>query len=363
MNILKHKYLIAIILILAVGTFLNFTLKEDNDTTKNLRGSVVSDSDNKNTLPSATKSPVEFTLAAGGDVMLSRHVGTKIREAGDPSMPFRKIANLFSQADIAFINLEAPFYDQGPPVTEGMTFKAEPETMAGLTLAGIDIVSLANNHTRNKGEAGLLYTMDYLRENNIAYSGAGNNFAETHTATITEIDSLKIAWLAYTFSDGVSNSSRVETEDPDVAFLDTEQMKKDVAAARDAADLTIVSMHAGYEYQANPNQQQKEFARAAIDSGAELVLGHHSHVVQTTENYGDGFIIYGLGNLVFDQMWSEETREGVIAECKFIGPELREIEFTPTKIENYNQPRLATDAESDKILKRMGLENNIINLD
>jgi len=351
-------------LILIIGTIVNYTQKDKEVVIDSgLKGSAASSGSEKANLDPAPKPPVEFTLAAGGDVMLSRHVGTKIREAQDNALPFRKIANLFSQADIAFVNLEAPFYDQGPPVTEGMTFKAEPETITGLNLAGIDIVSLANNHTRNKGEAGLLYTLDYLKENDITYSGAGKNFAEAHTATITEIDGLKIAWLSYTYSDGVSNSSRVEAEDPDVAFLDTEQMKKDVSATQPDSDLIIVSMHAGYEYQTNPNQQQKEFARAAIDSGAELVLGHHPHVVQTTEKYGDGYIIYSLGNLVFDQMWSEETREGVIAKCQFTGPDLKNVEFTPIKIENYNQPRLATEAESAKILERMGLEEDIINLD
>jgi poly-gamma-glutamate synthesis protein (capsule biosynthesis protein) len=122
-------------------------------------------------------------------------------------------------------------------------------------------------------------------------------------------------------------------------------------------------MHAGYEYQTYPNQQQKEFAEAAVDSGAELVLGHHPHVVQTTEVYNGGYIIYSLGNLVFDQMWSEETREGIIARCQFLNSEVRSVEFIPIKIENYSQPRLANEAESDKILSRMGLEEAVVRVE
>ncbi|MFH2105616.1 MAG: CapA family protein [Parcubacteria group bacterium] len=360
MNIFKYKLLILAFLILVIGTVVNYTQKDNKTEVDNsIKGSAASSSAGEDTAP-AEKTPVEFTLVAGGDVMLSRHVGTKIREAGDPILPFRKIADTFKEADIAFVNLETPFYDQGPPVTEGMVFKAEPETIAGLTHAGIDIVSLANNHTRNKGEAGLIYTLDYLRENNIAYSGAGKNFTEAHSPTIIEQDGFKIAWLSYTFSDGVSNYSRVEAEDPDVAFLETVQMEKDVKAAKENSDLVIVSMHAGNEYTTVPSVQQKEFAHAAIDGGAELIIGHHPHVVQITEEYNDKYIIYSLGNLVFDQMWSEETREGVIARCQFQDTNVKSIEFVPVKIENYNQPRLATGAESARILERMGLEENVI---
>lgn len=138
---------------------------------------------------------IEFDLAAGGDVMLSRHVGTKIRESGDNAMPFRKIADIFSQADIAFVNLESPFYNQGDYVIEGMVFKTEPEYIDGLKLAGIDMVSLANNHLRNRGRAGLQYTFEFLEQNDIKYSGAGNNNYEAHQSKIIEVENLKIAFF------------------------------------------------------------------------------------------------------------------------------------------------------------------------
>lgn len=305
---------------------------------------------------------VEFELVAGGDVMMSRHVGTKIRESGDNAMPFRKIADVFSQADIAFINLESPFYDQGDYVTEGMVFKTEPEYIDGLNLAGIDMVSLANNHLRNRGRTGLQYTFDCLDQNNIKYSGAGNNYSEAHQYKIIEVKNLKIAFLSYTYSDGNGFISSVEKDDPDVAFMEVGQMSEDVKIAKENADIVIISMHAGVEYKNYPNDQQEEFARAAIDSGAELVLGHHPHVVQSTESYNGGYIIYSMGNLVFDQMWSEETREGVIAKCKFVNSQVTEIEFVPVKIENFSQPRLATEAESANILERMELETNKIQI-
>ncbi|HNT30724.1 MAG TPA: CapA family protein, partial [bacterium] len=139
-------------------------------------------------LRNETFSPEVITLKAVGDMMLSRHVGTKIREAGDTSLPFRKTAAFLSDADITFGNMEAPFYDQGPPKTEGMVFKAEPDTIAGLQLAGFDIVDLANNHFGNQGREGMEYTFQYLTENNIRYYGAGYNYDEAHTVKIIETD-------------------------------------------------------------------------------------------------------------------------------------------------------------------------------
>ena len=354
MNISKYKLLIIAFFVLVLGTLVNYTISNRSDEPAETEQQA------SEKATATVEPPVEFTLVAGGDVMLSRHVGTKIREAGDSLMPWRKIADTFATADIAFVNLEAPFYDQGPPITEGMIFKAEPEDIAGLTHAGIDIVSLANNHAKNKGRAGLQYTMQYLNQHDIDYSGAGENFQHAHAPGIIEIDNHKIAFLSYTYSDGANFEATSSQDKPDTAFMDVTQMQVDVTKTREQADTVIVSMHAGYEYTPTPNQQQKEFAHAAIDSGADLVLGHHPHVVQTTEEYNGKYIVYSLGNLIFDQMWSEETREGVIARLDFSGSDLQKAEFIPVKIENYSQPRLATTAESATILGRMGLEENII---
>lgn len=308
------------------------------------------------------KKDVETILVAGGDVMLSRHVGTKIRRSGDNALPFRNVYNIFNEADIAFVNLEAPFYNQGDYVTEGMIFKSEPETIEGLNLAGIDIVSLANNHMQNKGEGGLLYTLEILSENKIMFTGAGNDFEEIHQGKILDRKGIKFSFLAYTYSDGDNFESSASKDHSGVAFMDVLQMKKDVEKARKKSDIVVVSMHAGVEYSSYPNTQQKEFAREAVGAGATLILGHHPHVVQSVEQYNDGFIIYSMGNLIFDQMWSEETREGIIAKCKFANNKLKQIEFIPIKIEDYNQPKKVSGEESDIILKRMGLNKSIIDL-
>lgn len=322
------------------------------------------------------KPPPEITFVAGGDVMLSRHVGEKIRKYKDNSWLFRKIYEEFNSADLAFVNLESPFYNQGLPVTEGMVFKAEPDTIDGLKLAGIDIVSFANNHARNQGNNGLLYTFKHLKSNGIEYVGAGRNSDEAYQGKIIEVKGIKFGFLAYSY-----DTQYEQSENPTVAGMDLEKLKQGISDLKNKADFIIISMHAGNEYTTKPNKQQTEFAHAAIDNGANLVIGHHSHWIQKIENYQGKYIFYGLGNLVFDQMWSDETQKGLVVKLTLSGKNLKhhepykvhgspkpfsglgQIELKPVKIDDYGQPRWMSEEESREILDTIGIANNIIEIE
>lgn len=307
---------------------------------------------------SEEKNPPETTIIAGGDVMLSRWVGVKIREHNDTRYPFKLVGEYMKGADITFVNLEAPFYDKGGYVTEGMVFKSEPETVEGLIYSGVDIVSLANNHIGDRGRDGVLYTIELLRENGIEPVGAGENTSEAHRPVYIEANETTFAFLAYC---GIEPHQYSANDDrPGSAWMDIELMKKDLQSVVENADVVIVSMHMGVEYVSEPTTAQVNFARSAIDGGADVVLGHHPHWVQTTEKYDDGYIIYSLGNLVLDQMWSQKTREGVFAEMTFVGSELKSVEFVPTIIEDYSQPRFANDEEAERILEQMGLTEAVV---
>src|SRR5690606_2415251 len=108
------------------------------------------------------------------------------------------------------------------------------------------------------------------------------------------------------------------------------------------SDMVIVSVHWGVEYKAKPNQRQILLGRAMIDAGADVVLGHHPHWTQTVEEYQDGVIIYSLGNFIFDQMWSEETRRGDVVEFKLDKTGVLGYQVKPIKIYDYGQPRWIT---------------------
>lgn len=286
-----------------------------------------------------TQLPTQFpnnSLLFGGDVMLSRHVGRIARQQQDPAWQFRDLAPLFNRADIAFVNLEAPFNDRGRPVESGMIFKAEPEMIEGLQRAGIDVVSTANNHSRDQGTRGLDYTIDWLLKHGIAPVGSGRNGEAARRGVILERRGIRFGFLAYAYDQAnggvVKDRDRVGEMDQDLMVADVKQMRK-------SADVVIVSMHAGIEYTPKPNRQQVSFARAAIDAGASVVVGHHPHVVQSVEQYRGGWIFYSLGNLIFDQFQRAETQAGLLAQVTFCGRRIQNCKLLPVAIVN-TRPQL-----------------------
>ncbi len=264
-------------------------------------------------------------LAAVGDVMLGRSVGVRL-EAEGPEVAFAAVAGVLTEADIAVANLESAVGVTGTPAPKAYTFRAPPVAVEALTLAGIDLVSLANNHSLDYGPESLAETRALLTEGGILSVGAGPNRTVAHTPTRFEFNGLTIAFLAYVTVpvEGGGFDPRVwdaTDETPGVAWLDVPAMVADVEAARGGADLVVVLLHFGIEWELEPSEAQREQARAAIDAGATLVIGAHPHVLQPIEEYGGGLIAYSLGNFVFDGFWDpandsvillvELTAEGV----------------------------------------------------
>lgn len=281
--------------------------------------------------------PVTTRILFGGDVMLSRWVGRIARERHDPASPLRDLAPVLKGADLAFVNLEAPFSDRGHMVESGMIFKAEPEMVEALKTAGIGIVSTANNHARDCAGYGVEFTLDWLASHGIATVGSAKTPELAHQGTVLVRNGLRFGFLAYTYDQSNGNHRDVDLRIP---AMDVAQMTEDVRSLRSRADVAVVSMHAGIEYSPRPNTQQREFAQAAIDAGARIVVGHHPHVTQPWERYGSGVIFYSLGNLVFDQFQRAETQRGLLAEIVFSGPVLVHAGVMPVDIV-HTVPRLA----------------------
>lgn len=264
-----------------------------------------------------------------GDVMLSRGVRRAILAAHDPALPFRDIAPLLASADIAFVNLESPFSDRSPYHETGLIFHAPPDTIAGLQLAGIDIASTANNHSRDCASYGVEYTVRWLRSHGIAPLGSGETAAEAHAGVVLVRHRVRFGFLGYTYD---QKNGNWHDDDERIANTDIPTMKADVEVMKKRCDVTIVSMHNGIEYAPKPSRGQIEFAHAAIDAGAVLVIGHHPHVVQPCEKYKNGLIYYSLGNFVFDQYQRIATQHGEIADVEFDGPILKTADTISVKI-------------------------------
>jgi len=306
------------------------------------------------------EAPAQTTLVFSGDVMLSRVVSQKMEKYGDWSWPFRSVASEMSAADLAIINLESPFTEGGSHLvkTGSFSFNADPRSIAGLKLAGIDIAALANNHMTNQGRKGVSDTKRILAAGGIASIGAGLDAAEAAEPVVKEINGIRFGFLSFAYP---ADQSVAGSSTAGIAGMDVAKMEAEIGKLESRADKIIILMHAGTEYVSKPNWQQTGFARAAIDAGADMVVGHHPHWVQTTEIYKGRPIIYSLGNLVFDQMWSQETREGALAKAIWNGKELKSIEFIPVIISDYGQAAAMTSTpDKSRVLKRMGLESGMI---
>ena len=313
-------------------------------------------------LPISAKAQSEndLTLMFGGDVMLGRAVRDQIVKRGNNNGAWvlENLAKSFKAADFAFVNLESPFAP-GPALGYSLVFRADPKHISALTSAGFDAVSFANNHSRNQGNLGIQTTLDLLRKNKIKIVGAGLNSDTAYQAQYAEAKGQKIALLAFTYNEKTSNTFQNRST---IAGLNTGRMKTEVKKAKASGALVIVSMHVGTEYTLKITSQQKNFARAAIDAGADLVIGQHPHWVQPVEKYKGKAIIYSLGNLVFDQPWSKETQEGAVAKVITSNGKISKIQILPIKIDYAAKPRWMNPVEASRVLKRIGLAGGVINL-
>ncbi len=303
-----------------------------------------------------TPEPQETTMIAVGDIMLSRVVEQKMLAQKNFNYPFLKIGAYLKTADLALGNLETAITPGAIVKTGGMAFRADPQVAQVLRDNNFQILSLANNHTPNFGATGLKDTFKYLTTAGIKYIGAGENLARAREAQYLEVNGIKIAWLARTEQLMVPENYAAGEKNPGTAFWDQEEITTAIKSAKEQADLVIVSMHAGVEYTPEPTKEQEAFARVAIDAGAEMAIGHHPHVVQTAEKYQGKYIFYSLGNFIFDQMWSRETREGIALKIFLTKAGVKQIAITPILIEDYCQPRMIDGKEGEKIIKRLGLE-------
>lgn len=281
-----------------------------------------------------------ITLIFVGDIILDRGVEWAIQKygQGDWKFPFLKISSDLRGADILFGNLEGPISDKGVRVGSIYSFRNDPKAIEGLEFAGFDILSVANNHIFDYGRAAMEDSFLRLKEVGIDHLGGGFNEKEAYSPRIKEIKGMKIAFLAYTNLGTPYWSAKGERSG--IAWLNKENLEKGIKKAKENADLVIVSIHFGEEYQSKSNLEQKYFAHLAIDSGADLVIGHHPHVVEEIERYKEKYIAYSLGNFIFDQSFSEETMKGLMLKVLVKNAKIDEVIPIEIKINGYFQPEI-----------------------
>jgi poly-gamma-glutamate synthesis protein (capsule biosynthesis protein) len=300
----------------------------------------------------ATTTPT-FDMLVAGDIILGRGVNHKMVSYHDYLYPFRKVRAEFMSADWRVANLECTITDLVPPPADPYTFTfiTAKRAVDGLVYAGIQTVSLANNHADNGGVNSFVDMIHTLHESKITTCGGGNNLAEARQPAIQTVKGTRVALLGYNAIP--PGGPYAQAHSPGIAPVNLTTLPHDIAAARKQADLVIPFFHWGIEYTKDPTAIQQQAAHLAIDSGADMVLGSHPHWIQAIESYKGRLIIYCLGNFVFDQDWSRETLEGCMLHLYWRGTTLAGIRFVPYLIEDRCQPNLISQAKAVDIFERM----------
>ena len=279
-------------------------------------------------------------IIATGDVIPAREVNYKVMVHHDFLWPWRKTADYLKTGDLLYINLESPLLKSCPIMHSGFKFCGDARSIAGLDYAGVNVVNLANNHSTNYGPAGTSETIALLAKHGIGVSGNG-------LSEIRDIRGVKFGFIGF---NGVGT------------HIDRAELKREIDLIRPNVDVLVVAFHWGKEYELLPTvgpgiapDNPRDVGHLAIDLGADLVVGNHPHWVQPVEIYHNRLIAYAHGNFIFDQMWSQETREGVVGRYTFYGTQLIRVDYRPLVIDDYSQPRWLDDStgEGKAIIDRM----------
>ncbi|MES2985556.1 MAG: CapA family protein [Patescibacteria group bacterium] len=293
-----------------------------------------------------------------GDILAARTIETAMRKNGY-DYPFAKISKELADADITFANLETPLIAGNTTPGGNTVFRADTAFADALKRTGIDIVSLANNHMKDQGEKGIVSTKEALDKAGVVYAGAGLSLDEARSLRIVEANGIKVGYLAYNDTDVVPQSTYAnDSPQSGTNTMDTRRLKEDIEKARSQVNVVIISMHSGTEYVTEkPNTRQTTFARAAIDYGADMVIGHHPHVLQPMEIYKNKYIFYSLGNFVFDQIIAP-TKESALLKMWITFSKTdsgvwkidnAKPEILPLVIQNF-QPQKTTDISKKKLI-------------
>lgn len=287
------------------------------------------------------------TLFFVGDIMLTRSVKSSVLKnfEGDYNKLFENLDEL-KNADILFGNLEGAVSLVGNNVGSKYSFRMDPEVLPALKNAGFDIVSFANNHVGDWNMSAFKDTLSRLDENEILKTGAGLNKSEAENPTIIEKNGIKFGFLG--FSDVGPNWIEAKTNTPGILLASDQRRDEIIKNAKTKCDVLIVSFHWGIEYKKIHNAHQESLAHSAVDSGADMVIGHHPHVMEDIEIYQGKPIVYSLGNFIFDQYFSKDTMEGMFFKATFEGKELKGTEQKIITLNKNYQPEGIFPVEENK---------------
>ena len=294
----------------------------------------------------------QLTLALVGDMEVDR---------ADPASAFAKVLPELKKADLRFGGLEASMSDKGSALTGKIVMRHPPEMVSAYVAGGFDVLAFSSNHCMDYGIEPFVETMDLLAKNGIRFSGAGKNLEEARTPAIVERGGVRFGFLSYVLNlplgwGAHENKAGVAPirEDPlfGLPYVDEEElaaMASDVSATRSDVDILVTAFHWGSSQSRTLTLSQKAAAHTAIESGADMVIGHHPHILQGIEVYRGKPIFFALGNFVLDHdhpMFRPTVRESIYVKCRIEGGKVARVSLLPVLIEADGSPRILEAGET-----------------
>ncbi len=239
-----------------------------------------------------------------------------------------------------------------------MQMRGQPSYVAALRNAGFGMLSVANNHSMQHGAEAFLETVEMLRSAGIGVCGLAGSSFRTALPEVVVRNGLTVAFLGWSL-----RPRQYFVADPLYAEGCAESMLQDVRDARKSHDCVVVSLHWGDEFIERPSPKEIEFAHDIMSAGADLIIGHHPHVLRGCERCGRGWIVYSLGNFLSDMIWSDRLRESAIVACRLTPDGVAGLEFLPARIADDNRPVLLDGENAADVKRRLAaLSEDIVRL-
>ena len=302
---------------------------------------------------SAQSKPKQVTIALAGDTMLGRLVNQSILQKGY-LYPWGNLIPLLKKADLRIVNLENTFTQSEQKTQKVFNFKSDPKNVQVLKEAHIDVVSLANNHSKDFGNEGLLDTLQTLHSAKIKVVGAGKNIRQASAPLIVKKNGIKIGIIGATDNEPTWLATKTNPGTNYFNVHNLEQLLADIKKLKKRSDIVIVSLHWGPNMQERPTQPYINAAHKMIDAGADIIHGHSSHNFQGIEKYKKGLILYDVGDFVDDYRVDPKLRNDWSFLYFIVASKdgIEKLQLIPIKIANM-QVNKAVNPEKINILNRM----------
>ncbi|NLE77015.1 MAG: CapA family protein [Chloroflexi bacterium] len=275
-------------------------------------------------------------VAVAGGVALTRGVALGIERQGDPAYPARGIGPQLAAADVTHVSHEVSFSEECAPAAVMARFCARPAYIETLLALGCDLVEVSSSRTLDAGPEAALASLDLYADKGLQVVGGGRNAVEAGQPLTLEVKGTRVGWLAY----NQAGPPEVWAGDdrPGTARFDLAQAVQDIASLRPQVDVLMVHVQHTDAYAARPTSRQRLDFLALAEAGADIVVGMQAHRPQGLEFRDGSLILYGLGNLIFDQVWSQPTRQSAVAWHTFYRGRHLATELRFTEVDEGGQP-------------------------